>query len=121
MAQLSFRENLEQFNNPDEVRRRLAAGQYAQPQAGIAQEYLDSIDRKEAASATAARAAREVEALTIARDSASSARDSASSARLSATSAFEAARWAKWAAIIAAIAIVIATKDQILTLIFGAP
>ena len=42
-------------------------------------------------------------------------------ARSSAASAFEQSRWAKWAAIIATIAALIATKDQIIALIFNHP
>lgn len=42
-------------------------------------------------------------------------------AKLSASNAFEQARWARWAATIATIAAIIATKDQILALIFGNP
>ena len=67
MSQLPFREQLEKHNNPQEVRERLAAGQYEQPNAGIAQEYLASIDRKEAAVAAARAEAREEESLSISR------------------------------------------------------
>jgi hypothetical protein len=49
------------------------------------------------------------------------ARSSAAAAQSSAASAREQALWARWAAIIAVIAAAIAAKDQILTLIFGAP
>ena len=49
MNYLTFRQQLEKHNDPEEVRQRLAAGNYSQPHAGIAQEYLDSLSRKDAA------------------------------------------------------------------------
>jgi hypothetical protein len=119
LSQLLFREQLEKHNQPKEVRQLLASGQYNEPCRKIAQEYLDSIDRKEAAEGASLREDRELEALAIARESAASARDSAVSAESSSNSAFEQARWAKWAAIIAMIAVVVATKEQIIALIFG--
>jgi hypothetical protein len=67
LSQLPFRENLEEFNNPDEVRRKLAAGKYRTPHDAIAQEYLDSIDRKDAALVAARAEAREEESLSISR------------------------------------------------------
>ncbi len=45
MGQLPFRENLAQFNNPEEVCRRLAEGKCRPPFDGIAQGYLASVDR----------------------------------------------------------------------------
>ncbi len=67
MSQLPFREQLEKHNNPQEVRERLAAGQYSQPHASIAQEYLASIERKQAAAVAARAEAREEESLSISR------------------------------------------------------
>lgn len=67
MAQLPFRENLEKHNNPEDVRRRLAEGQYRAPNDTIAREYLDSIDRKEAALAAVRAEEREEESLSISR------------------------------------------------------
>ena len=67
MSQLPFRQQLETHNQPEEVRQRLAAGQHSQPHAGIAQEYLDSIDRKELALAAARAEERDEESLTISR------------------------------------------------------
>ena len=67
MTQLPFRENLENHNNPEDVRRRLAEGQYRAPNDTIAREYLDSIDRKEAALAAARAEEREEESLSISR------------------------------------------------------
>ena len=67
MTQLPFRENLEKHNNPEDVRRRLAEGQYRAPNDTIAREYLDSIDRKEAALAAARAEEREEESLSISR------------------------------------------------------
>ena len=49
MSQLTFREQLEMHNDPDEVRQRLAAGNYNKQHADIAREYLASIERREAA------------------------------------------------------------------------
>lgn len=119
MTQLPFRENLEQHNNPEEVRRRLAAGQYGPPNDKIAQEYLNSIDRKESASAAARAEAREDRMLSIASDALSIAKEDLSIARISAASSRSNARWAMWAAIIATIAAVVSTKDQILALIIS--
>ena len=67
MTQLPFRENLEKHNNPEDVRRRLAEGQYRAPNDTIAKEYLDSIDRKEAALAAVRAEEREEESLSISR------------------------------------------------------
>ena len=114
MTQLSFRENREKHNNPEEVRRRLAAGEYRSPTDTIAQEYLASIGRKEAAALAARSEAREIEMLDIAKATAASASAASIAARA-------AARWAMWAAIIATTAIAIAAKDQILALIFSHP
>lgn len=102
MNQLPFREQLEKHNQPEEVRRRLAAGQYIPPNDRIAQEYLDSVDRDVASKAAARSEAREDRMLSIASDTLSIARSSAESARFQ-------ARWAMWAAIIAAVAAIIAT------------
>jgi hypothetical protein len=38
MSDIPFRQRLEEHNNPDEVRERLAAGNYNQQHARIAQE-----------------------------------------------------------------------------------
>ena len=128
MSQLPFRQQLETHNQPEEVRRSLAAGQYGQPHAGIAQEYLDSIDREAAAKAAALRDAREERTLAIAEDALSIAKeanriasDDLSIAKDSAKSARRNARWAMYAAIIAIVAAAISTKDQIFALIFGNP
>ena len=68
---------------------------------------------------SAKRDAREEETLAIARDALAIAKDDLSIARDSARSARVSSRWAMWAAIIAVIAAAIATKDQILALIFS--
>ena len=114
MSQLPFREQLEKHNDPQEVRERLAAGQYGQHSAGIAQEYLASIDRKDAAALASRSEAREIEMLAIAKATAASASVASIAARA-------AARWAMWAAIIATTAIAIAAKDQIFAFIFRNP
>ncbi|MDP1679385.1 MAG: hypothetical protein Q8L02_04590 [Candidatus Nitrotoga sp.] len=67
MSQLPFRQQLEKHNQPEDVRQRLAAGQYHDPNKGIAQEYLASVDRKEAALVAARSEAREEENLSISR------------------------------------------------------
>jgi hypothetical protein len=67
MSQLPFRQQLEKDNNPQEVRERLAAGQYDHPLSGIAQKYLDSVNRKDSAEAAARTEAREEESLSISR------------------------------------------------------
>ena len=102
MSQLPFREQLEKHNKPEDVRQRLAAGQYGQPHDTIAQEYLDSVDREAAAKAAARAEAREDRMLSIAADALSIAKEDLASARLQ-------ARWAKWAAIIAMVAAIVAT------------
>ena len=114
MTQLSFRENLENHNNPDEVRLRLAAGEYNTSASAVAHEYLASIDRKDAAALASRSEAREIEMLAIAKATAASASVASIAARA-------AARWAMWAAIIATTAIAIAAKDQILAFIFRNP
>ena len=67
MSQLPFRENLENFNDPEEVRRRLAAGKYNREHTKIAQEFLDSLDRQELAKSSARSESREEESLSISR------------------------------------------------------
>lgn len=116
MSQLPFRQQLEKHNNPEEVRQRLAAGNYNQQHARIAQEYLDSLHRQKDATAVANRDAREEETLRIAKEALSSAKDAnriasedLAAARDSAASARAQARWAMWAAIIATIAAIVAT------------
>ena len=96
------------------------------------------IRRHEQAAALAAqskRDAREEETLSIAKSALSIAkdanriasedlavaRDNAKSARKSADAAERNSRWALYAAIAAVVAVAIATKDQILALIFGQP
>jgi hypothetical protein len=58
------------------------------------------------------------EALSIAKDANRIASEDLAAARSSAASAAEQARWARWAAILAATAAIIATKEEILSLIF---
>ena len=47
MNELTFRQQLEKHNNPQEVRDRLVEGKYNQRHAAVAQEYLDSLERDE--------------------------------------------------------------------------
>lgn len=135
MAQLPFRENLEQFNNPEEVRRRLAEGKYRPPFDGIAQSYLASVDRAVSDKAAALRAAHEAAMLASAKEAnriASEANEelraaneeqrAANKTTSSAKDAqWRASRWAMYAAIIAIIGIVYSNRDQILGVIFGRP
>ena len=67
MNDLTFRQQLEKANAPDEVRQRLAAGNYGQQKSKIAQEYLDSLEREESANSSTRREAREKESLSISR------------------------------------------------------
>ena len=67
MNELTFRQRLEKHNNPEEVRQRLAAGKYNQQHARIAQEYLDSLERKDASAVATRSEAREEEKLEISR------------------------------------------------------
>lgn len=69
--------------------------------------WLKLEETKRASASSAKRDSREDETLAIAREANEIARS--------------ASRWAMWAAIIAVIAAVIATKDQIIALIFGHP
>ena len=68
MGQLPFRENLEQFNNPEEVRRSLAEGKYRPPFDGIAQSYLASVDRAVSDKSEALRAAHDEAMLACAKE-----------------------------------------------------
>lgn len=67
---------------------------------------------------SAKRDAREEETLSIAKRALATSEDNAASARLAAEAAAKQATWARWAAILATIAAIIATKDQILQVIF---
>ena len=117
MTQLPFRENLEAFNNPEEVRRKLAAGDYRTPNDKIAQEYLDSIDRKEAVAVSAKLDSRESDKILLAKEaneiaraasvSASAAAAAATAAAASAAEATTLARHAKYTTIAFAIITVI--------------
>jgi|GEM_PF-4526406 len=119
MAQLPFREQLEVHNNPEEVRQRLAAGNYNPTHTRIAQEYLDALDRESIAKAAARAEERENRMLSIASDALSIAKDDLSIARSSAAAARLQARWAMWAAIIATVAAILGAKDAIILSIFG--
>lgn len=81
MSDIPFRQRLEMHNNPDEVRQRLAAGNYNQQHARVAQEYLDSLERKESSEAAARAEARDEEALKIARSADSIAKEALRIAR----------------------------------------
>lgn len=109
MNQLPFREQLERHNNPEEVRQRLAAGQYGKPNEAIALEYLASVAREVAANVSARAEAREDRMLSIASDALSIAKEDLIIARSSAESARIQARWAMWAAVIATVAAIVAT------------
>jgi len=109
MSQLSFRQQLEQHNKPEEVRQRLAAGQYSQPHADIAQEYLDSLTRDEEAKSSARAEAREEESLSISRKALSisaEANDISRSAK-------------KWAVIAMVVSTISAAAIAIIQIVFG--
>jgi len=115
MSQFTFREQLEKHNNPEEVRQRLAAGNYNKQHADIAREYLASIERKEATSAFERQEKREDENLAISKGLLESAKhsnkvaaDNLAAAQSSAQSAKTQARWAIWAAVISVIAAIVA-------------
>ena len=91
----------------DEVRSRLSRGSWANRRKSWAQDWLS-------AQGSARVDTREEETLAIAKEANRIASEQA-------TAAARSARWAMYAAIIAAIAAAIATKDQILALIFGPP
>ena len=114
MSDRTFLEQLEATNNEDEVRLRIARGNYNIRHAGEAQEWLRTREAARATVSAAKRDSLEEETLAIAKEANSIAREQAAAAANS-------ARWAMYAAIIAAIAAVVATKDQILALIFGSP
>lgn len=118
MGQLPFRENLEQFNNPEEVRRRLAAGNYNQAHARIAQEYLDSLGRKEASESDAKRDAREEETLALAKEANEIARSASFAATAAASAATEANDIARSTRCIAIAAAVIAAAAAIAQIIW---
>ena len=117
-----------EMEGPAAVRSKLSQNTYGMPtdtgswRVSAVTGWLAEKDRAANALTETARSAREVEALSIARDSAISARDSAASASSSAALASSQVRWAKWSAIIAVVAAAIAAQDQIATLcrsIFG--
>ena len=105
-----------------EVRITLAKGLFLMgQQTNLAQEWLRGKDEERVSVSSNKRDAREEETLSIARRALAIAEDANSIATRDLAAAVSQARWAKWAAILAAIAAVIATKDQILALIFGNP
>lgn len=96
------------------VREKLSRGEWLWPADECAEEWLRHEDDRLKSEAALRDEARSEETLAIAKE----ANRFASEANLIARSA---ARWAMWAAIIAAIAAAIATKDQIIALIFSHP
>jgi len=126
MSDILFRQRLEEHNNPEEVRQRLASGNYNQQHARIAQEYLDSLERKQSSEAAARNESREEATLAIANEALSISKEAnrissedLATAKLAATSAEEQARWARWAAIIATIAAIVTAKDEFVALVIS--
>jgi carbonic anhydrase len=112
---------LAQLNErPDEigVRNALAAGRFSSTLAPVAKEWLKQREDSRAAESSNKRDSREEETLSIARRALSIAEDANAIATRDLAAAVSQARWAKWAAIVATVAATIATKDQILALIF---
>jgi len=104
----------------EQVRIELAQSIWSEPRkVALIKEWLSLKDRARAAEDSAKRDTREEETLSIARRALSIAEGANIIATRDLSAALSQARWAKWAAIIATIAAVIATKDQILALIFG--
>lgn len=104
------------------VRMRLNSEEYGSigsPNYSVVFEWISSKDRTRAESAASKRDAREEEPLSIAKRALSIAEDANLIATRDLSAAVAQARWAKWAAILAVIAAAIATKDQILALIFS--
>jgi len=102
----------------DEVRFKLLHNLIPKHEVKFAEEWLRKYEVRRSASSSAKRDAREEETLSIARRALSIAEDANAIATRDLAAAVSQARWAKWAAIIATIAAIIATKDQILALIF---
>jgi hypothetical protein len=75
MGDLTFREQLERHNDPDEVRQRIAAGNYNPQKAKVAKEWLDSLDRAEEQSIVSRTEARDEEALSLARSADETAKE----------------------------------------------
>jgi hypothetical protein len=109
----AFFARLDAANSEDEVRTRLAAGNYNTQHAALAQEWLRRKEAARSAEAAAKHDVRSEEMLSIAKTQASAASAAALAAQAQASAAFEQARWAKWAAIIATVAAIIATVAAI--------
>lgn len=105
----NFFAKLDAENDEAAVRTRIAAKQYNQMHAGLAQEWLRRKEATRSAESAAKHDARSEEMLSIAKTQASAASAAALAAQAQASAAFEQARWAKWAAIIATVAAIIAT------------
>lgn len=112
-------QQLDANGNELEVRERLAKGQYHGEQLGVVQEWLRRRDATRAETASSKRDAREERTLAIAEDALSIAKDANRIASEDLAAARLNARWAMWAAIIASVAVMIATKDQIVALIIS--
>ena len=104
MSQPTFLQQLEKHNNELDVREHIAHGTYNAQSLAIAQEWLRRKEEERSVSASASRDARE-ERMAIATE-------------VAAAAAARAAKWAMYAAIIATIAMAIAIKDHILSLLF---
>ena len=120
MAQLTFKEQLEQHGNEQEVRDRMAQGLYNGTHLGVAQEWLRQRSEKRGTLADSKRDAQEAETLAVAKEANEIARSASSAALAAALAASEAnaisrsnRRVAISAAIIAAIAAMIAAYAAI--------
>lgn len=101
----SFRQQLEEYNNPEEIRQNLALGKYTSSRTKIVKEYLDSVDRKLEQERMERAEVREEEALQISRLADKIARE-----------ALRVSKHDRNIAIISAIAAVIAALAAIITI-----
>ena len=119
MAETAFWKQLNAQNDENAVRIAIASGHYNPYDSAVAQEWLRRREEERSASSAAKRDTREEETLSIAKEANSIAARALEIANSQSVAAFEQARWAKWAAIVATIAALIATKDQIISLVIS--
>ena len=117
-----FRKELNELGE-DAVRTKIASREWSAESAptklSLATEFLKSKEDTRTAATEAKRDVREEDILAIAREANRLASDANSVARIEAAAAARSSRWAMYAAIIAVIGAAVASKDEILRLIFG--
>lgn len=119
LTDAAFWKQLDAQNDEKAVRVAIASGHYSPDTVGTAREWLRHKEEERSSSLMAKRDAREEETLSIAKEANSIAARALEIASSQSVAAFEQARWAKWAAIVATIAALIATKDQIAALVIS--